>query len=208
MVIGAGALHLIDKKTGRVTQIRYEDGLPSNTISRLRLDANGLLWMITSNGLCMFNPKNKRFTPYTLRDGVALAEQTIATDFVTSNNNILFGGNNSVIMFNPNNISHVSKPANVEITDVRVLNQTLPVNSFFRYRKLPLNPTKTILASRSHRWVTANAKNWFTITSSRVLTNILQKQTGCTRQTMPLYRLVILFFRCMAKTWQAYGLPT
>ncbi len=140
IAVGAGALHLINKKTGRVQQIRYEDGLPSNTISRLRLDAKGILWIITSNGLCMFNPKNSRFTPYTLRDGVALAEQTIATDYVTSNNQILFGGNNSVIMFNPDNIIRVTRPANVELTDVRVLNKSLPVDSLMALPEITLEP--------------------------------------------------------------------
>lgn len=34
IAFGGGALHLIDKKTGQVRMIKYEDGLPSNTGGR------------------------------------------------------------------------------------------------------------------------------------------------------------------------------
>ena len=59
---GAGALNLININTGKVQWLSFEDGLPSNTIKRIRADNDGNLWIITLNGLCKYNPNPIRFT--------------------------------------------------------------------------------------------------------------------------------------------------
>lgn len=139
IVFGAGALHFIDKKTRTVSVLKYEDGLPSNTIARLRTDEKGFLWIITSNGLCRYNPNNNHITPYGRKDGVVLAEQTLAADYRTSNGYIIFGGSNSIVMFNPAIFSVTQKPPNVTITDFKVLNHYLPVDSLIRNSAVNLN---------------------------------------------------------------------
>jgi streptogramin lyase len=63
IVFAGGALHFIDKATRTVQKVQYEDGLPSNTVIRLRTDEKGFLWIVTSNGLCRYNPNNKHITP-------------------------------------------------------------------------------------------------------------------------------------------------
>ena len=45
------ALNIINKKTGKVQQVTWREGLPSNSIKRLRLDRNGYLWIVTHKGL-------------------------------------------------------------------------------------------------------------------------------------------------------------
>ncbi|HEX8462349.1 MAG TPA: two-component regulator propeller domain-containing protein, partial [Segetibacter sp.] len=139
IAFGAGALHFIDKKTRKVSTIKYEDGLPSNTISRLRIDDKGFLWIITSNGLCRYNPGNHHITPYSRKDGVVLAEQTIAADYRTSKGDIIFGGSNSVVMFNPTAFSVVRQPANVTITDFKIFNRFLPLDSLLGNAAIRLN---------------------------------------------------------------------
>lgn len=139
IVFGAGALHFIDKKTGKVTMLKYEDGLPSNTISRLRTDEKGYLWIITTSGLCRYNPNNNHITPYGRKDGIVLAEQTIAADYRTNNGNIIFVGSNSLLMFNPAVLSTTQQPADVTITDFKIFNQYLPVDSLMRNTKIKLN---------------------------------------------------------------------
>ena len=139
IVFGAGALHLIDKKTGTVSILKYEDGLPSNTVARLRTDEKGFLWIITTSGLCRYNPNNNHFTSYGRRDGVVLAEQTIVADYLTSRGYIIFGGSNSVLMFNPAILSATQQPPDVTITDFKLFNQYLPVDSLMRNKEVKLN---------------------------------------------------------------------
>jgi ligand-binding sensor domain-containing protein/two-component sensor histidine kinase len=155
IVLAGGALHFIDKKTRTVLRVQYEDGLPSNTVLRLRTDEKGFLWIVTSNGLCRYNPNNNHITPYGRRDGVVLAELTIAADFSTSKGKIIFGGSNSVIMFNPAIFSTIQPPPDVTITDFRLFNQYLPVDSLLSIPRVSLkndeNSLSIYFASLSYR---------------------------------------------------------
>ena len=139
IVFGAGALHFIDKKDGSVSILQYEDGLPSNTVARLRTDEKGFLWIITTSGLCRYNPENNHITPYGRKDGVVLAEQTIVADYATKNDNILFAGSNALLMFNPAILSATQQPPDVTITDFKLFNQYLPVDSLMRNSQIKLN---------------------------------------------------------------------
>jgi ligand-binding sensor domain-containing protein/two-component sensor histidine kinase len=146
IVFGGGALNFINKNTGAVTVVTYDDGLPSNTVSRLRMDEKGFLWIITSNGLCRYNPNNQRITPYDRKDGVVLAEQTIAADYRTSNNNIIFAGSNSVVMFNPTTFATTLQPPDVTITDFKIYNRFLPVDSLLKHPYVTLQPDENSLS--------------------------------------------------------------
>ena len=145
IVFGGGALHFIDKKTGSVSIFKYEDGLPSNTVVRLRLDEQGFLWIITSNGLCRYNPNNNRITPYGKKDGVFLAEQTISAD-ERAFGNIIFAGSNSVLMFNPAIFATAEVPSDVTITDFKIANDYLLVDSLFALPKVKLPFDKNSLS--------------------------------------------------------------
>lgn len=146
IVLAAGALHFIDKHNHKVFKVQYEDGLPSNTVLRLRTGEKGLLWIITSNGLCRYNPNNKHITPYGRKDGVVLAELTIAADYSTLSGNIIFGGSNSVIMFNPAIFSRNQIPPDVTITDFKLFNQYLPVDSLLKNPEIKLENDQNSLS--------------------------------------------------------------
>jgi signal transduction histidine kinase/ligand-binding sensor domain-containing protein len=139
IAFGANALNLINKKTGKVRWLTLEDGLPSNSVMRLRMDNQGYLWMITSNGLCRYNPNNNRITSYTKKDGIVLAEQTTNADFFTSNNYLLFGGSNALLMFNPATYTSTKRPPDVVVTDFKIFNTFYPVDSLLRAPEIKLN---------------------------------------------------------------------
>jgi len=129
IVYGAGALNFINKYTGAVRLLKYEDGLPSNSVKRLRMDKNGFLWIITSNGLCRYNPSNNRITSFGRRDGIVLAEKTTMADFQCRQGYIMFGGSNAMIMFHPSVFSNTKAPPDVTITDFKLFNEYQPVDS-------------------------------------------------------------------------------
>lgn len=138
IVLAAGALNFINKYTGTVRLFTYEDGLPSNSAMRLRIDDNGYLWIITSNGLCRYNAGNNRITSYGRRDGIVLAEKTNVADYMGREGYLLFGGSNAMIMFHPSVFSNTQAPPDVAITDFKIFNQYYPVDSLMLQEKISL----------------------------------------------------------------------
>ena len=82
IVFTAGPMNFINKKTGKVTWLTLDDGLPSNTVHKIRIDRDGNLWMITSNGLCKYNQISKHITPYNRKDGITLSRLTKEADYL------------------------------------------------------------------------------------------------------------------------------
>lgn len=135
IVYAAGALNFIDRKKGTVRQLRYEDGLPSNSVYRLRLDGEGLLWMTTANGLSRYNPYTDRVTTYGKRDGITQAALVITADLYSSSGYVMFAGSNAMMMFKPSVFATHQPPPDAVITDFKVFNEFLPVDSLLQ---LPL----------------------------------------------------------------------
>ncbi|HEX5667533.1 MAG TPA: two-component regulator propeller domain-containing protein, partial [Chitinophagaceae bacterium] len=96
IVYGAGALNFINKRTGKVNIYSFKDGLPSNTIQRLRMDKQGYLWIMTTSGLCRYNPANNKITPYGRKDGIMFSDLAKSCDYVSDEGLVMFGGENAV----------------------------------------------------------------------------------------------------------------
>ncbi len=137
IVFGAGAMNFINKRTGKVRWLGFEDGLPSNTLQRIRVDSEGYLWMITLNGLCRYNPSTSRVTPYGRKDGITLSHRTVEADYFTSTGKVIFAGANSLIYFEPS-VFRNQAPPDVTITDFKVFNTFIPVDSLLSLPKIQL----------------------------------------------------------------------
>jgi two-component sensor histidine kinase len=112
----------------------------------IREDRSGNLWIGTNNGLLKFNIKDKKFTKYTVEDGLCSGEfQANAVCSDTKNGLIYFGTANGVVSFNPVHIVSNSYVPPVVITDIKILDQSLAsipdtslVNIYRREKKLLL----------------------------------------------------------------------
>ena len=138
IVLGAGALNFINKKRQTVEVVSYADGLPSNTVARLRMDENGFLWIITANGLSRYNPINHRIMPYGKKDGIVLGEKTSAADLKLSNGYLMFAGSNALIMYHPSVYSINTTPPPVTITDFKIFNEFQPIDSIMQHGEVRL----------------------------------------------------------------------
>jgi len=143
IVFGAGALNFINKNSGTVTLLRFEDGLPSNSVRRLRMDGDGFLWIVTANGLSRYNPYNNRITTYGRKDGITLAEQTADADYRTQKGYIVFTGGDALMMFKPSLFVTSSEPPDAVITDFKIFNQFIPVDSLMQLSHIKLSPDQT-----------------------------------------------------------------
>ncbi|MCW3087258.1 MAG: hypothetical protein JWQ78_644, partial [Sediminibacterium sp.] len=138
IVFGAGAMNFINKRTGKVHWLTVEEGLPSNTLQRIRIDADGYLWMITLNGLCRYNPATRRITTYGRKDGITLAHLTTEADYFSSSGFVMFTGANGLLYFQPS-VFQDKQPRDVVITDFKVFNTYIPVDSLLALPKVQLS---------------------------------------------------------------------
>lgn len=134
------ALNIINKHTGKVEQVSIREGLPSNTIKRLRLDNSGYLWIITHKGLSRYDHKRKRFTSYGRKDGILIAEASDKADYICSEGYLMFTGVNSLLFFKPETFRRSIPPPDVTITDFLLGSDYQLLDSLQRLPEVRLMP--------------------------------------------------------------------
>jgi signal transduction histidine kinase/ligand-binding sensor domain-containing protein/DNA-binding response OmpR family regulator len=88
-----------------------ENGLPSNFIYGIVPDDKNNLWLSTTNGVCKFPLYNHNVRIFSIADGLTDQEFNFGAYGKTSNNEIIFGGQNGFTLFNPENtLIHNSVP--------------------------------------------------------------------------------------------------
>jgi len=127
-----GGIGQLDPETGTFRNYNRLHGLESNMVLTLLEDMNGFLWMSTSTGISRFDPVTQVFTNYHRNNGVGISEFTPGSGIVTSNNEVVFGGNEGFIIFNPEELKNNTYIPPVVITGITVNNE--PVS----YRSVPL----------------------------------------------------------------------
>lgn len=139
-VAAGGALNLVNINSGKISVLSLKDGLPSKSISRLRLDSKGYLWITTQSGLCHYDPRQGRFSSFGKNDGILNAEIANACDLLDRNQNLIFAGPNTLLFFHPNIFYDSPRPPAPVITDFRLLDAYLPVDSLLRLGTIQLSP--------------------------------------------------------------------
>ena len=115
------------------TRITIEDGLPSNTITSLKNDNEGFLWMGTRNGIARLKQKNDLFhiQAYNATDGLQgriFYKGAIATG---KYGKMYFGGPAGMAVINPLDIKQNEKKPLIAITNATAIdksNNKLPVD--------------------------------------------------------------------------------
>lgn len=107
--------------------------LISGLIAAIEKDANGYIWMSTTNGIYRVQPRNRIFVKFNREDGIDNDRFTLASSAVLPDGRILFGSSTQFVVFNPHeiNISNTGFPQ-VKITDFKVMNKPLVVDSLLR----------------------------------------------------------------------------
>ncbi|NCU03352.1 MAG: hypothetical protein GXC73_05135 [Chitinophagaceae bacterium] len=134
------ALNIINTKTKTVRQVTSRDGLPSNSIKRLRLDWSGYLWIITDKGLARYDHKRERFTNYGRKDGVMLGESADKADFICSEGYLMFTGINSLLFFKPDAFKRSTPPPDVILTDFLLGSEYQLLDSLQQLPEVRLQP--------------------------------------------------------------------
>lgn len=129
MVLACYGVSVLNMKTGNISFISTDEGLPSNNVICVQKDKQGILWFGMISGLCRMNMQKKIFTYYDRRDGLP-ADYFEADDaHALSDGRLLFTSAHNFVVFDPEKMVKTERPADVVITDIKLDNNSLPLDS-------------------------------------------------------------------------------
>ena len=124
-----GGLNRFDISTEKFLRYTERNGLPNNVVYGILTDDDKNLWLSTNKGLSRFNTATKAFKNFGSRDGLQ-GDEFNRNAYCKSNDGILyFGGVNGFNFFNPRDLVNNDVVPNVLITDFKLSNQSVSINS-------------------------------------------------------------------------------
>jgi signal transduction histidine kinase/DNA-binding response OmpR family regulator/ligand-binding sensor domain-containing protein len=138
-----GGLIRWDKSLKKVTRrLTEHDGLANNNVNGIIHDREGNIWISTNAGISSYNPVEKRFSVYTMKDGLFEDELQRFVHFLLPDGRIAFGGLNGYTILDPRLLNR--SPAATHIpalgfTRLYVNNATIENNSGNSILARPLN---------------------------------------------------------------------
>ncbi len=126
-------ISLFDLENKQFDNIFNTDGMLSNTIHGINRDQSGNIFIATTNGLYEIDSATHTFTSYNFEDGI-IDNQFYSKIFKLNDGQMLAGGLNSFIYFNPQDLNERFIPPDVQITgykifDTQYQNDSIPDSS-------------------------------------------------------------------------------
>lgn len=138
LLIAGGGLTIYNTRTGKTRFITTADGLPSAYIMSMLKDDAGFVWLAMLNGLCRVNIFTKAIAYFDREDGMVNDNFTLDAACRLKDGRFLFGANKDFLVFNPATIMSKSLPPDVMITEFRLSNQTLRLDSLMKLHEIEL----------------------------------------------------------------------
>jgi signal transduction histidine kinase/ligand-binding sensor domain-containing protein len=134
----AGIVRLRRGADGAIADVRgyrERDGLPSERIYHINLDAQGLVWASTNAGLVRIDPRDDSLRQFDRTDGLQADEFRSAGVFDRRTGLMYFGGVSGLTVFRPEAAAAADEGApDVELTGFTIANQPVPVGDASRLR--------------------------------------------------------------------------
>ncbi|MCP5101796.1 MAG: response regulator, partial [bacterium] len=100
-----GGLNKFERDKNQWTNYTAQDGLPDNVIYGILEDAGGNLWLSTNKGISRFNPLEKTFKNYGVKDGIQADEFNTGAYYKNPRTGeMFFGGINGLNSFFPEHL--------------------------------------------------------------------------------------------------------
>ncbi len=140
-----GGLNRLDPSTGTWTTWTTQDGLPHDNAEGIQEDADGRLWISTSDGLARFDPTSGEFL--TFREPAGLAGSRFWANAHRDSDGILyFGGPGGLSVVDPATIAALGVPPEVALTAFRIQGRDAPLARAVRTELLDLEPDENFFA--------------------------------------------------------------
>jgi signal transduction histidine kinase/ligand-binding sensor domain-containing protein/DNA-binding response OmpR family regulator len=134
-----GGISCLNPVAWKFENYSERSGLSSGMVYSLVEDHDGKLWLSTFAGISKFDPDTRQFSNYDKNNGIGIAEFTPGSGFVTSDNEVFFGGNNGFVSFYPRKIKENNYVPPVFITKISINNQELDNQNVMNEKSLQLN---------------------------------------------------------------------
>ncbi len=138
--LGSEVLNVLNIQSGLVKRITAYEGLNGSKVSQMLVDTEGILWMITNNGLASYNYSRDNIISYNHLDGIIYGERSNAAKWKMNNGELWFGGDDVVFGFDPKVLKHTENPPNVTVTDFKLFNRFIPLDSLLSKKTIKLKP--------------------------------------------------------------------
>ncbi len=122
--IGTG-IYKLDKNKQLIKKYQMEDGLPCMDILSILTDRKGRLWMGTSMGLTVFDPRSESISNFDKYYGLQSFNINPNACIRLSSGDLFFGGNNGFCIFKPEDIGQDFIKSPIVITDIKINNKSI-----------------------------------------------------------------------------------
>lgn len=149
IVAGEHNLNIVNYNSGSIKHITTNNGLPNNTVYTLQTDLRKQVWMSTNNGIVKYDYERDNFKVYDNKEGlvtVSNLNDLLYKSCRLTDGTIAFSGDKRYIMFHPDSIYERSFPKDVTITNIRLFNELLPVDSINKENGLRLRYDQNAIA--------------------------------------------------------------
>jgi signal transduction histidine kinase/ligand-binding sensor domain-containing protein len=140
-----GGLNRFDPATGTWTTWTTQDGLPHDNAEGIEEDADGRLWISTSDGLARFDPGTGEFLTFKEPAGLA-GSRFYANAYRDSDGILYFGGPAGLSVVDPAAITAGGTPPQVALTAFRIQGREASLARALRTDLLDLEPNENFFA--------------------------------------------------------------
>ena len=124
-----GGLNRFNPRTKSFIKYYIEDGLPSNSIKGIIEGNDSNIWLTTNNGISCLNPASNTFKNYDISDGLQGNEFYWHSIYKSPDGQIYAGGINGFNSFYPDSIGDNPFVPPIVITEFRIFNKPMQVNT-------------------------------------------------------------------------------
>ena len=120
-------LYRYNRENETFTHYTENQGLPSGEIQCILDDRSGRLWLGTKKGISRFDPQHETFRNYDISDGLQSNDFSEGCYEDSQSGEMLFGGNNGITTFFPENIRDNPYVPPVVLTSFKIFNKPVPI---------------------------------------------------------------------------------
>lgn len=118
---------IYNRRQNRFRHVGAQQGMPSLTVSGMIQDRNNQIWLLTTNGLVHLDKADMVPQVFSTENGLAGRNFNRRAALLRDNGELLIGGADGLSVFNPVNMQVANPIFPVWLTDLRLLNRSVPI---------------------------------------------------------------------------------
>lgn len=120
---------LYERGPNRFRHLGTQEGMPSLTVSGMLHDSAGEIWLLTTNGLVHLDKHDMVPQVFGTENGLTGRNFNRRAALLSDSGDLLIGGADGLSVFNPSNMKVADPGFPVWLTDLRLLNRTVPIQA-------------------------------------------------------------------------------